>query len=1750
MMCWGKTFSRFSRRALLAGISLLGVALYSPIGAFAAITVEPSTWNIIGLDSNTPAFGPYRFPVGAKVCSTTAVTDVPVSFNWDTGGTDNGTYLYLRPGSNSSLTIPSIAAGSCADAFFEVEVNSSPLAYNQTRRFHITANGVSTPTPRELKVERLVSQGRNAITDIQFGTSLSSLTSVPNGGSMDLVVGNTYYIKMVGYTATQGYEQLESFINFPNTIFQILSVNTTYSADTSAIVSSPSDKLYADGCGWDNDPVSPSYLSCYSDGKAGGSVAVTYQVKILNVSSSRETLNSLIHDFSGSSFHYNSDFSTTARFANIVDPTTVTINKNFAPDPNNVGGVSSLTFTLSNPNPGALGNISFTDIFPSLSSIPAAPGNMSLANTVTTNTCGGTLTDSGGSSLNAGDDGIRLTGATIPANGSCSVVVNVTTSSTGTYSNISQHVFVGTIDTGKFAADSLTVNTDPPPGAGVCGMVMASWGFPTGFTPSSPAPSVNNITTATAAPGAGLTAVASTTNHSGLSSSSWSSNGSVATGTSLATTNNDYFQFALNTTGYTKIYLTFWAQRTNSGPQGLAVYYGNSPDRPEGGTQLSSSTLTSTSLAAKDTWYQFGASPNLLEIPVTSNLTYVRIYAYNAGNSNPSSDIFIDDVSFDGCRLPTMPTIAKEFLPATIASGATSTLTFTLTNPNPVALTGASFSDALPAGMSVANPPNASTTCGGTPTWTSASGATNLTFGTPAGGIIPASGSCTVQVDVIAPTGTYSNTSGFLSTTEGGTNKNSIATATLTALTRPTIAKNFAPDPIFINNTSTLTFLVTNPNQNDALSGVAFTDTFPIAPGSMIVAPTPNATTSGCGTPTFAPAAGAGSISFSNGTIAAGGTCTVTVDVTAPVAGTYANTSGAVSHTLNGSWSGGSASDSLTVETPNPAIALLKQVASTNSGPWSSYLAVTAGGSVYYRFTVENLGDVPLSPFSVSDPGLPAPLSLASCTWKDGDNNTLTAPLTLPVADADNGHIATCILGPAVAATGSHPNTATASGTYGATTVTGSSTATYATSALTLAKNADKSYFLAAGETINYSYVVSNTGSAILTGPLTVSVTDNLISAVICPAITTVGNNNIDFDPGESITCTASYTVSASDVSDRQVLNVARAMVSGVSIGNVYTPQVTRLVPLGPDLSVTKTNSVGGTAATNTPFTWTLTVSNAATAGPTAFTNGQTLLTDHLPTGGATYSVPAVATNIGGTAGIISCAIDNGTKVLTCTANGPVTIPTGGGFSIAVTTTPTTAGSLVNPVTPGGICRVDPGTIVTEIDETNNNCADTVTVTTPAVTLAKSANKPYFVAAGETLTYTYKVRNTGATPITGPVTVADNKTAVTCPAVSTVGDLDADLDPGEELTCTSTAPYTILAADVTARQVTNTATATLANAGLPVSSPQVTLTVPIGPDLSVVKTHPVATPIPGVPFDWTLTVTNAAIAGYAAIFDGTLIAQTLLTDNLPAGQTYSVPATATNTGGTTGTIDCAVAADTLTCSTSGVVSIPPGGGFTIAVAVTAASGGTLTNPSGGGICRIDPTGTVPGPGNGLVLETNEANNNCSDSVLVGMPSITMLKTVQPIEDPVNGTTNPKAIPGALMQYTFAITNFGYGPTDAGTLEIVDTIPANLEMYVNDINGVGSGPVRFIDGANTATTAPSGLGYSFAGLGDSGDKLTFSSDGTTFNYTPTADGNGCDPAVKKFKVSFDNKTVLPYDIFAGTDGTHNPTFTLLFRARIK
>ena len=206
-----RNFARLlsSKGFIITWVSFLAFlcTFVSSAAAAPVFEVTPISWNIIGLDSNSPSSGPYRFPVGARICNTgdTNAGNVTASFIWDDGqgvfvGDANADpYINLRAGSLSSVAIGTLTAGTCSDAYFEVEVAKVAAAFDKSRRYHITATDSGSGTtgsslqPRELYVEHLISQNRNSVTDIKLNG-----VSVPAGGSMTLMVGNTYTISLYG----------------------------------------------------------------------------------------------------------------------------------------------------------------------------------------------------------------------------------------------------------------------------------------------------------------------------------------------------------------------------------------------------------------------------------------------------------------------------------------------------------------------------------------------------------------------------------------------------------------------------------------------------------------------------------------------------------------------------------------------------------------------------------------------------------------------------------------------------------------------------------------------------------------------------------------------------------------------------------------------------------------------------------------------------------------------------------------------------------------------------------------------------------------------------------------------------------------------------------------------------------------------------------------------------------------------------------------------------------------------------------------------------------------------------------------------------------------------------------------------------------------------------------------------------------------------------------------------------------------
>ena len=120
---------------------------------------------------------------------------------------------------------------------------------------------------------------------------------------------------------------------------------------------------------------------------------------------------------------------------------------------------------------------------------------------------------------------------------------------------------------------------------------------------------------------------------------------------------------------------------------------------------------------------------------------------------------------------------------------------------------------------------------------------------------------------------------------------NSVAVCASTVIgttTNPTLAKAFNPATIAIGGVSTLTITLSNPNATVATLGAPLVDTLP---SGVVNAPVPNGATSCGGGATVVAAAGANIVSLPSGrTIPANSSCTVSVNVTSPLVGSYVNT--------------------------------------------------------------------------------------------------------------------------------------------------------------------------------------------------------------------------------------------------------------------------------------------------------------------------------------------------------------------------------------------------------------------------------------------------------------------------------------------------------------------------------------------------------------------------------------------------------------------------------------------------------------------------------------------------------------------------------------------------------------------------------------------------------------------------------------------------------------------------------------------
>ena len=199
-----------------------------------------------------------------------------------------------------------------------------------------------------------------------------------------------------------------------------------------------------------------------------------------------------------------------------------------------------------------------------------------------------------------------------------------------------------------------------------------------------------------------------------------------------------------------------------------------------------------------------------------------------------------------------------------------------LRNGAAVAAADVALSDRLPADVVLAPELNADNGCGGFLSATP--GGVRVSY---SGGSLGASATCTIAVDVTsAADGSYPNDTESV-TSSLGTSTVAEATLTVDPAAAPGFARVFEPDTIRQGGETEIVFTVDNGANAIAMTGMAFADSLP---SGVSVADTPG-TVNGCGG-TFDPVAGATTLAFTGGVLAAGATCELRVTVRALEAGT------------------------------------------------------------------------------------------------------------------------------------------------------------------------------------------------------------------------------------------------------------------------------------------------------------------------------------------------------------------------------------------------------------------------------------------------------------------------------------------------------------------------------------------------------------------------------------------------------------------------------------------------------------------------------------------------------------------------------------------------------------------------------------------------------------------------------------------------------------------------------------------------
>ena len=780
---------------------------------------------------------------------------------------------------------------------------------------------------------------------------------------------------------------------------------------------------------------------------------------------------------------------------------------------------------------------------------------------------------------------------------------------------------------------------------------------------------------------------------------------------------------------------------------------------------------------------------------------------------------------------------------------------------------------------------------------------------------------------------------------------------------------------------------------------------------------------------------------------------------------------------------------------PTETIILCQKIALVKTGLFidtNTDQCTDLGETIDYTFTVTNEGDGILSAIAVTDVLVPIITFVSGDT--DGDMELdiaetwiYTGTYTVDQDDIDLGQVS---------------NIASVQGTgLDASVVTDMSGATITDDTPTLIilcqdakiallKEADvvldpatNCYVVGVDGTIEYSFSVTNTGNVTLAN---VVITD--------PGVTIFGGPIASLAPGvtDATTYTASYVITQQDIAAGLYSNQATA--TGTS-------------PVGVDVT-----DLSGTSITNDTPTVTILCQNDSIALiKTAVFNDANGNDCADVNETITYSFRVV--NTGNTV-ITNIDIDD---ALVNVQGGPISLNPGQEDTTTftaiylITQVDINTGSITNTATVTGL-NPD-GVVVSDLSDDNSFLQDDPTITdlcqNDSIALIKTgffndANGNNCADVNETITYSFRVVNTGNTAITN-INIDD--------ALVNVQGGPILLNPGQEDTTTFTATYLITQVDINIGSVTNTAIV----AGL---NPDGVVVSDISDNDTLTEDDPTV----------TLLCNNAVIA---------LIKTGVPGDEngngcVDLGETIVYDFVVTNLGNVT--LTQVIVTDPMVVVQGGSVTLLPGVSdtetFSAVYTVTQddVEAGLVSNQA---IAEgLDPSGNVV---NDLSDDNSNFENDSTTTILCQDPSIFVEKAG--VFNDENGNFIPE--PGETISYVFVVTNTGNLSVFNITLE--DPLPGIV---------ISGGPITSLaPGEIDATTFTASYAITSAdieagevinqavvrGITAGGEDLSDTSDDPNdpTDTDPDGDGDPDDPTI----ILLPN-VLTPFDIFNAVSADGN------------